>query len=207
MAVIVDCTTWYTKTYQVVHYAATMTEPRDALLHAAVDHVVEHGLADLSLRALADEIGTSHRMLIYHFGSKEGLVTAVVEEIDRRLFQVAWPEAAGRGRRPGRGVTGGLARGVAPRRRAEQVLMVEMYVAAMRAKPGTEALPARMNDWVAASESQAGWLGDDAHRQSRLLAAVVRGLLIDLLTTGDTAGVNDAFERYLELAALDDRMP
>jgi hypothetical protein len=60
---------------------------------------------------------------------------------------------------------------------------------------------------VAASESQAGWLGADAHRQSRLLAAVVRGLLIDLLTTGDRKGVNDAFERYLELAALDERMP
>ena len=85
--------------------------------------------------------------------------------------------------------------------------MVEMYVAAMRAKRGTEALPARMNDWVTASESQAGWLGDDAHRQSRLLAAVVRGLLIDLLTTGDRKGVNDAFERYLELASLDQRMP
>ncbi len=184
-----------------------MTGTRDALLHAAVDHVVAHGLADLSLRALADEIGTSHRMLIYHFGSKEGLVTAVVEEIDRRLYAAAWPQAQAKAADPA-GASRAVWREVShPRRRDEQVLMVEMYVAAMRAKPGTEGLAERMNDWVTASESQAGWLGDDAHRQSRLLAAVVRGLLIDLLTTGDHAGVNDAFERYLELAALDDRMP
>lgn len=184
-----------------------MTDARETLLHAAVDHVVEHGLADLSLRALADEIGTSHRMLIYHFGSKEGLVTAVVEEIDRRLFETAWPEAQARAADPAAASRAVWREVSHPRRRAEQVLMVEMYVAAMRAKPGTEGVAARMNDWVAASESQAGWLGDDAHRQSRLLAAVVRGLLLDLLTTGDRSGVNDAFERYLELASLDDRMP
>ncbi|MDT7648160.1 MAG: hypothetical protein QOC75_5160, partial [Pseudonocardiales bacterium] len=36
------------------------------------------GISDLSLRQLADALGTSHRMLIYHFGSKEGLLTEVV---------------------------------------------------------------------------------------------------------------------------------
>jgi hypothetical protein len=64
-----------------------------------------------------------------------------------------------------------------------------------------------MQGWVTASEQQAQWLGDDAHRQSRLLAAVVRGLLVDLLVTGDHEGVDDAFDRYLELAALDPRLP
>jgi hypothetical protein len=94
-----------------------------------------------------------------------------------------------------------------PARRDEQILMVEMYVAAMRHRAGTDELRERMHDWVAASESQAGWLGTDAHRQSRLLAAVVRGLLVDLLMTGDRAGVDDAFERFLELAATDPRHP
>lgn len=181
--------------------------PRDALLRSAVDHVVQHGLADLSLRALADEIGTSHRMLIYHFGSKEGLVTEVVAEIDRRLYAAAWPAAAALADDPA-GASRAVWREVsADGRRDEQVLMVEMYAAAMRQKPGTEALVARLHDWAAASESQAGWLGPDAHRQSRLLAAVVRGLLVDVLLTGDHEGVDDAFERFLELAALDPRMP
>jgi AcrR family transcriptional regulator len=56
------CTKWYM-------YTATMESQRDTLLRAALAHVVHRGLADLSLRALAEDIGTSHRMLIYHFGS------------------------------------------------------------------------------------------------------------------------------------------
>lgn len=184
-----------------------MSDTRDALLAAAVDIVVQRGLADLSLRALADEIGTSHRMLIYHFGSKEGLVAEVVKEIDRRLFAAAWPRAAANADDPAAASTAVWKEVSRPRRRDEQILMTEMLVAAMRRKPGTESLREHLHDWTAASESQAGWLGDDAHRQSRLLAAVVRGLLVDLLVTGDRAGADDAFARYLELAALDPRMP
>ena len=42
---------------------------RDELVQAATDHALEHGLIGLSLRPLAAAIGTSDRMLIYHFGS------------------------------------------------------------------------------------------------------------------------------------------
>ena len=41
-------------------------------------YVAESGFADFSLRALAASIGTSHRMLIHHFGSKAGLESAIV---------------------------------------------------------------------------------------------------------------------------------
>src|SRR3982751_576466 len=57
---------------------------REELLTAAVDHCCEHGLADLSLRRLGTSIGSSHRMLIYHFGSRDGLVTAIVREVQER---------------------------------------------------------------------------------------------------------------------------
>src|SRR6478609_4110414 len=78
-------TTWYM--YQMVHCwgvsaSAEITEPRDRLLAAAVDHILEHGLGDLSLRELATAIGTSHRMLIYHFGSKEELIVAVIQTVE-----------------------------------------------------------------------------------------------------------------------------
>ena len=43
-----------------------------------------HGIGDLSLRALAAELGTSHRMLIHHFGSKDGLWVAIVREVEDR---------------------------------------------------------------------------------------------------------------------------
>lgn len=184
-----------------------MNDTRGTLLDAAVDLVLQQGLADLSLRRLAEEIGTSHRMLIYHFGSKEGLVAEVVAELDRRLFASTWPEAQRHADDPAAASRAVWKEVSSPRRHAEQLLMLEMYVAAIRGRPGTEELRRHFHDWARASESQAGWLGDDAARQSRLLAAVVRGLLIDAMLTGDRKGASDAFERFLDLAALDPRMP
>jgi AcrR family transcriptional regulator len=57
---------------------------RDALLAACTDHVLAEGLIGLSLRPLAKAVGTSDRMLIYHFGSRDGLVAAIVDESTNR---------------------------------------------------------------------------------------------------------------------------
>ena len=51
---------------------------------AATDYVLEHGLIGLSLRPLAADLGTSDRMLIYHFGSKDELVAAVLRASNAR---------------------------------------------------------------------------------------------------------------------------
>src|SRR3954449_1129701 len=65
---------------------------RQALLAAAGDHVLEHGMADLSLRPLAAALGTSPRMLLYHFGSKEQLVADVLAaaRIRQAKLTAAW---------------------------------------------------------------------------------------------------------------------
>ena len=65
----------------------TTSQARDRLLGAAVEHALTEGIVDLSLREIAVGIGTSHRMLIYHFGSREGLLVAVVREVERRERQ------------------------------------------------------------------------------------------------------------------------
>ena len=57
---------------------------KDELRDRALDYFLEHGLAELSLRPLADEIGTSSRLLIYHFESKEKLIATVMEEARSR---------------------------------------------------------------------------------------------------------------------------
>jgi len=62
------CTKWYM--YQMVHSAMRTSQAREHLLAAAVDHALSDGIADPSLRQLAAAIGTSHRMLLYHFGSR-----------------------------------------------------------------------------------------------------------------------------------------
>lgn len=51
---------------------------RDELAHAATDFALEHGLIGLSLRPLAAAIGTSDRMLLYHFADKDDLVATVL---------------------------------------------------------------------------------------------------------------------------------
>ncbi|MDX6233815.1 MAG: hypothetical protein QOH68_2887 [Nocardioidaceae bacterium] len=57
---------------------------RDELTEAATDYVLEHGLIGLSLRPLAAALGTSDRMLIYHFGSKDELIAAVLAASNNR---------------------------------------------------------------------------------------------------------------------------
>ena len=51
---------------------------RADLLDRVTDHVLEHGLIGLSLRPVAAAVGTSDRMLIYHFTTRDALVSAVV---------------------------------------------------------------------------------------------------------------------------------
>lgn len=52
---------------------------REQLLSRVVDWFTENGVGDTSLRTVAAGVGSSHRMLLYHFGSREGLLAAVVD--------------------------------------------------------------------------------------------------------------------------------
>lgn len=65
------------------------------LLFKLADHVLTHGLNTASLRPMAAAAGTSDRMLIYHFGSKAGLIAELLhylaEEMAVRL-DAALPE-------------------------------------------------------------------------------------------------------------------
>lgn len=72
------------------------TARRDALAEAATDYALEHGLIGLSLRPLAAALGTSDRMLLYHFAGKDDLVAAVLRVAnDRSVARVrALPPSA-----------------------------------------------------------------------------------------------------------------
>jgi AcrR family transcriptional regulator len=69
---------------------------REELLEKVTDHVLEHGLIGLSLRPVAAAVGTSDRMLIYHFTSRDALVSAVVAKATERAVRevAALPGAA-----------------------------------------------------------------------------------------------------------------
>src|SRR6185437_803715 len=98
------CTRWYSLTMAESREAAPGGPPsaRDRLLAVAVDRAMDGGIADLSLRELAAAIGTSHRMLLYHFGSREGLLAAVtlaVEAAERASLAEVGPVSADDARR------------------------------------------------------------------------------------------------------------
>ncbi|MEO6469806.1 MAG: TetR/AcrR family transcriptional regulator, partial [Acidimicrobiia bacterium] len=62
-----------------------MSERRDELVAAATAWVLEHDLGGLSLRPLAKALGTSDRMLMYYFGSRDGLVAAISDFAGQQL--------------------------------------------------------------------------------------------------------------------------
>jgi AcrR family transcriptional regulator len=62
-----------------------MSSRKIELLDAALKYLIEHGVANASLRPMAAELGTSPRILMFHFKSKEGLLQDVFEELHSRL--------------------------------------------------------------------------------------------------------------------------
>ena len=64
------------------------TARRAELAEAATDHALEHGLIGLSLRPLAAALGTSDRMLLYHFDGKDDLIATVIETTSDRSVEL-----------------------------------------------------------------------------------------------------------------------
>ena len=60
---------------------------REQILAVAIAVFGEYGYAGGSIRAIADRVGVSHATLLQHFGSKEGLLTAVLQEWDRQTVE------------------------------------------------------------------------------------------------------------------------
>lgn len=177
---------------------------RDALLAQAIDHFARNGVVDTSLRALAQAIGTSHRMLIYHFGSREGLLAAVVETVEERL-RTALAAMADAGH-AGDPVTTGMRfwRLAADDATVYGPLFFELSSHAMLGLPHAEDLRDRLvTTWLDALVSM--WVARGAPRrearlQARLDLAVARGLLHDLLLTGDRRAVDAAMRRHAKSA-------
>jgi len=55
------------------------------LLENLIAYLVKRGVADVSLRPMAAAVGTSARLLIFHFGTKEQLLLEVLDEMQARL--------------------------------------------------------------------------------------------------------------------------
>jgi AcrR family transcriptional regulator len=179
------------------------TTARERLLAAAIAHAERHRIADTSLRELAAAIGTSHRMLIYHFGSKEGLLVAIVAAVEeaQRAF---WRQlAADPAISPADLVRTMWRRFADPGLWPQERLFFELYGQALQGRPGTAGLlDDVVGSWITLAAEQAARHGvpaGDARADATLAVATMRGLLLDLLATGDRERTDAAVERYIQL--------
>jgi AcrR family transcriptional regulator len=192
--------------YQMVH-SLTVTRKGDAarerLLDEAIEHVSENGFGDLSLRALAASLGTSHRMLIHHFGSKEGLWVEIVKAVEQRQRDLL-PDILPDPDAPTKDAMRAWWKHISdPSLWPNERLFFEIYGQAIQGRPHTTAvLEGIVDSWVEpiAELSIARGIPPRAARaHARLGVAVTRGLLLDLVATGDVAAVDDAMDAFIEI--------
>ena len=173
---------------------------RDRLLDSVIEHFTTEGLADQSLRRIAEAVGTSHRMLLYHFGSKDGLLLEVVREVEARTqaaLAAFGEDAIGRTDELIRRMWAYVADPALGRLRAPVLRPLRAGPTGRRVDPAAaegrhRGLARRQRHPV----RPAGRAADVARTHARLGLAVTRGLLLDLLATGDRAEVEAALEVF-----------
>lgn len=168
------------------------------LLDAVVDYLLRNGLSDLTLRPLAEALGTNARMLIYYFGSREDLITEALQAARRRQQQMLQEWAAQGTDQPAadrfRRFWGWLSsKEMEPYVR----LFFDVQIYALRRQVESHALlTGVVDDWVTfvqADLERQGVPRERAQATGTLLVAATRGLLLDLLSTGDRERVDRTF--------------
>jgi AcrR family transcriptional regulator len=177
------------------------SDARRRLLDAATAHIAAHGISDLSLRELAAAIGTSHRMLIHHFGSKEGLWVQVIRAVEERQREVLAEIVPDPAQAPADALREWWRHISDPALWPNERLFFEIYGQALQGRPGTtELLDGIVDAWLEPGIAYGlarGMTREQAAASARLGVAVTRGLLLDLLATGDRAAVDAAMEAYI----------
>jgi AcrR family transcriptional regulator len=187
----------------------TENEPSDSprkreLLNAAYGFALTNGLADFALRPMAKAIGTSPRVLLFLFGSKDGLTRALLARARQDELAALAALQASQGQTglagTGREIWAWL---VAPSHRALLSLWLEGYARSLLGEPGPwERFAAEtVDDWLAllASRQPANRRRSKHGEADRtVLLAVLRGAMLDVLATGDADRVTRAVERYLD---------
>jgi AcrR family transcriptional regulator len=177
--------------------------PKEKLLNAVVEVALAGGITDLSLRAIAEAAGTSHRMLIHHFGSREGLLVEVIRAVEERQRAIL-----GDLETDNAGVPENLALQFwehlrSPELAPQERLFFEVYGQALQGRQWARPLlDGIVENWVApvaATFEAVGTSPATARIVARLSVAVGRGLLLDVLATGDDEEVDAAMRYFLAM--------
>jgi AcrR family transcriptional regulator len=174
-----------------------MSARRDVLIDRALKYFLEHGVARLSLRPLAGEVGTSARLLVYHFGSKDGLIAAVMDEVRARI-QKSFSASVARFRaKSGRGVLPAFWTWMThPTNVPYLRLLFEVQVLALRS-PAMYArcLEGTSSSWLTLIEASLPRPRKNP-AIATLCVAVIDGLLLEYLSTGDRRRTTEALKFF-----------
>jgi len=156
---------------------------RDELLERAYAHVLQHGIAAMSLRPLAREIGSSPRVLLYLFGSKDGLVRALLARARADELAALRERAPQEPQDLATIVVELWAWLAAPEHGGLLRLWVEAYARSLVEPTGPWAgfAQATVEDWL----ELLGGASATTAAQRTLALAVLRGAFLDLLASGD----------------------
>ncbi len=176
---------------------------RPELLDAAVEYVLEHGFTELSLRPMAQELGVSHSTLLRHFGTKEELVTEVIERIRSDIF--SGPRASAADAPVAQVFRAAWKRLCEPAERRQFLLLFEVVAVQGRDPDRFASLePILITEFlgpVEASLRNHGLSRSEARDVATGFLAMVRGLQADLAVSGDQRRVDAAMHRYIDTIA------
>jgi AcrR family transcriptional regulator len=177
-----------------------MPTRKEELTEAIIEYLLTHGLSELSLRPLAAELGTSARLLIYHFGSKEGLLAAAMDAMHSRLRSSLQALAkTGAGTDETRILRGFWDWAVAAENFSHLKLLYELQILIARN-------PETYGSFL--QRTTAGWLELikgllPADKQKAAIAslpiAVFDGLFLELMSTGDLKRTTRALDYFIAL--------
>jgi AcrR family transcriptional regulator len=176
-----------------------MQTRKEILTDKLVSYLLAHGLSDISLRPLAEALGTSARLLIYHFESKEGLLTQVLDSMQARLrqsFIVLIEQRTARSERPLKLFWDWA---IADENYPYLKLLYELQILAVQNPAAYEQyLQRNTSNWSALI----GAALPEAERTPAmvtLLGAVFDGLFLELMSTGDRKRTTQAVLQFIQL--------
>jgi AcrR family transcriptional regulator len=173
---------------------------KEELLDELIAYLAKHGVADLSLRPMAAATGTSARLLIFHFGSKEKLLEAVLEEMQSRLQRSFTAMAQGERKGP-------LIRSfwdwaiAAPNYDMLRLLYQLHMLATQSPKVYGRYLKRTSMDWLELIQAAVPEPQRDPAFVT-LLGAVFDGLFLELMSTGDSRRTTATLDTFIKMAQL-----
>jgi AcrR family transcriptional regulator len=180
---------------------AGVSTRKAVLLEDLIAYLIRHGVADLSLRPMAAAVGTSARLLIFHFGSKERLLIEALDEMQARLQRSLADLLAGEA---------GVARS-APLRLFWDWALKESNFPQLRVLYQLQILAAQDHKTYGRylKRNSLNWLelvqaalkpSQRSTTLATLIVAVFDGLLIEVMSTGDRRRASAAIDDFLVMA-------